>query len=85
MSNKIIVKRTKRYIRFLMGKKEILITHNIYTNADTDESLIKYCLKPWLMDFLKENRNELKSLIIQTKQIDKDIQLHQKALDASKE
>lgn len=84
MSLKITVKRTKKYIRFFVGKKEILFTFNLYTNADTDETLIKYCLRPWLVDFLKENRSELKQSIIATNQLVRDIELHQKALDASR-
>lgn len=85
MSNKITMKRTKRYVKFLMGKKEILIIHNLYINEDTDKFLIKYCLRPWLIDFLKENRIELKQSIINTNQLTQDIAWHQKALDAARE
>lgn len=84
MSPKITVKRTKKYVRFFCEKKEILLTYNIYTSEDTDETLIKYCLRPWLVDFLKENRSELEQSVINTNQLTKDIAWHQKALDAAR-
>jgi len=84
MSLKITVKRTKKYIRFFYRKIEIFAVSNCYADYPeyTDESLIRWVLRPWLVDSLKENRSEFKKITTEKQKLDKQIRLQAKVLKA---
>lgn len=84
MWTNIIVKRTEMYVRFFYKEREIYAVSNIYSDCPeyTDEVLIRWILKPWLVDSLKENRSRFKKITTERKKLDKQIGLQAKVLKA---
>lgn len=87
MSSKITVKRTRQYIRFFVGQREVRKILNLYGGCPeyTDEVLIKGCLVPYLRESLKKDRSKSRQLIIETNELIRNIQLQEEALNASRE
>lgn len=82
--SKITVKRTRQYIRFFMGQKEVDKISNLYGGCPeyTDEVLIKGCLVPWLIESLKEDRSKFRKVTAEEKRLGRLIVLHEKVLEA---